>query len=77
MIFFFSSLPPSLSESFVCDMLKCGGARIEKGRFRLSACEFTWETLQRSNRIEGSSENNSISLGNVLPRPVRLPQEGL
>lgn len=48
-----------------------------KGRFRLSASEFTWETLQRSNRIEGSGENNSISLRNVLPRPARLPEEGL
>lgn len=33
--------------------------------------------LQRSNRIEGSSENSSISLGIVLPRLVGLPEEGL
>lgn len=71
------SCPPPLSESFVCDVLKCSGARIEKGGLAWVPVSLLGSPLQRSNGIEGSSENSSISFGSVLRRLVGLPEEGL
>lgn len=72
----FSTFPPSLSESFFCNMLKCEGARNEevyeecfvyKGK-----CIYL-ETLQRSNR-KGA---NSFFFSAVLPRPVQTPKKDI